>query len=296
MVRAGNGSLIAACLLVVLSACRADPAPDPGATTTTSTPSTSSTPGSDGGDPWAGVTEIPDPRISESSGLARSTRHRGVFYTHNDRGSSADVFAIDSSGTRAVLHLDVRATDWEDIATTPDGRVWVADTGDNDLVRPSVSILVFEEPDLLTSTTVPFTTYSLVYPDGPQDAEALLVDPRDSRVYVVTKSPDGGSVYAAPEQLDDRGPHRLELVADAPLGVSGGDFSPDGSLVALRNQGRAFFATRLGEEYVALGLPRMPQGESLTFTDDGSAVFVGSEGVHSEILRVPIPARRLGLS
>jgi hypothetical protein len=293
-------ALTAASLLVVLSACHADPVPSPTATATTSTPSTSTstTPGSSGpgGDPWAGVTEILDPRISESSGLARSTRHRGVFYTHNDRGASSDVFAIDSTGTRAVLHLDVRATDWEDIATTPDGRVWVADTGDNDLVRPSVSILVFEEPDLLTSTTVPFTTYTLVYPNGPQDAEALLVDPRDTRVYVATKSPDGGSVYAAPEQLDDQGPNSLELVADAPVGVSGGDFSPDGSLVALRNQGRAFFATRLGEEYVALGLPRMPQGESLTFTVDGSAVFVGSEGVHSEILRVPVPARRLGLS
>ena len=55
-----------------------------------------------------------DPRITESSGLAASSRS-GIVFTHNDSGDSARFFAVDDAGrTRTTYALpDVQARDWE---------------------------------------------------------------------------------------------------------------------------------------------------------------------------------------
>ena len=234
--------------------------------------------------------------MTESSGLTRSYAHPGVLYTHNDRGGLANLFALDASGTRAVLTLDVLAVDWEDIASTPDGKIWVGDIGDNERTRESIQVMEVDEPEVLVSDEVPSTTYQLRYPDGPHDAEALLVDPRDNRVYVVTKEPDVGRVYAAPTTLDAQGSNVLEYVGKAPLNVTGGEFSPDGELVVLRNQGRAFFYSELGGTPTEVTLPRQPQGESITFTADARHVIVGSEGVVSVLECVATPRQFQGAS
>jgi hypothetical protein len=234
--------------------------------------------------------EMTDPRITESSGLTRSTVHPGVLYTHNDAGGTPSVFAVDGSGTRAVLRVAVPAAiDWEDIASTPDGRLWIADTGDNELLRESVQLIVIQEPEVLVTSTVPATTYQLRYPDGPQDAEALLVDPDSDRVYLVTKDDEEGRVYQAPAELDENAVNVLREVGTAPPAISGGDFSPDGSLVVLRNQAKAYFSTAPGGDTTELDLPSQEQGESITFTADGDYVVMGSEGVSSTILCMPTP-------
>jgi hypothetical protein len=233
--------------------------------------------------------EVNDPRIDEASGLARSHRYPGVLYLHNDKASS-EVFAVDQSGTRAVLRLDVpMSIDWEDIASTPDGRVWVGDIGDNDENRTSISVVVFEEPDILTSETLPTTTFRLRYPDGPHNAEALLVQPSTDRVFVVSKEAEGAQIYAAPEKLTSTGVNTLRAVSPAPETVTSGDFAPDGRTFVLRNYGRAFYYSRLGAEPVVQRLPKQEQGEGITFDQDGSHVLLDSEGEGTPILRVPVP-------
>lgn len=256
------------------------PQPDLSSTSPAVTPSASPT-------TWV----LDDPRITESSGIARSQLHPGVIYTHNDRGNEAELFAIDANGILAVLRLDVPGTDWEDIATTSDKQIWIGDIGDNELRRSSVSVAVVDEPDLLVSAAVPSTTYRFAYPNSqPRNAEALLVDPRDDRLYIVTKSQLVGQVFRAPEELDATGVNQLELVGKAPPNITAGDFSPDGETVVLRNQGRAFFYRRLGGKDVQVTLPKQRQGESVTFTADGRHVLVGSEGAQSELIRVKTPS------
>ena len=161
--------------------------------------------------------EIDDPRIDESSGLARSREHPGVLYTHNDAGNGPDLYAVDHDGTRAVITVeDAEALDWEDMASTRDGRLWIGDIGDREGVRSTISVSVVPEPTPLTTTTVAATTYRFTYPDGPHDAEALLIDPRRFRIYVVTKAPDGAGIYVARKQpLTDRA-NMLTRVGDAP--------------------------------------------------------------------------------
>lgn len=232
---------------------------------------------------------LEDPRITESSGIALSHTHPGVLYTHNDRGTPPSLFAVDASGTRAVLDLAVPALDWEDVASTPDGEIWVGDIGDNDGVRDSISVTVVREPEVLVSSVLPSTTYRLRYEDGPHDAEALLVDPRDHRVWVVTKDDGAGRSYVAPVRLDPDRVNVLRYVADAPPGVSGGDFSPDGGSIVLRTQARAYFGRDFRGAAQVVELPSQRQGESVTFTADGRHVLLGSEGSDSSLLCIPVP-------
>lgn len=239
--------------------------------------------------PDGALLTIDDPRVVEASGLARSSRHEGVLYTHNDRGHGPEIFAVDSTGVRAVLTVDVPAIDWEDMAATPDGRLWIGDIGDGEGSRSWVSVSVLEEPAVLATAQLPSTTYRLRYPDGSHDAEALLVHPATNRLYVVTKDQQGGRVYAAPKRLDPDRVNRLTAVAEAPRNVSAGDFAPGGRTLVLRAYGRAFYYRDLGGSPVEQSLPKQRQGESITFTRRGTHVLLGTEGVNSEVLQVPVP-------
>jgi hypothetical protein len=268
-----------------LQAAAPDRAPD------TSSPSASrgATPGPSG--PATGlVLTIYDPRVRESSGLARSPKHPGVLYTHNDRGDTSDLFAVNAIGTPAVLTLrGTTAVDWEDMASTPDGRLWVGDIGDAEETRRSVSVSVVEEPSVLTSTTLPTTTYRFRYPDGRHNAETLLVHPETQRVYIVTKEPEGGAVYAAPQELAAGRTHPLRRMASAPPNVNAGGFSPDGTTLALRSYTYAYFYTELGGPPMRVATPVQRQGESIAFDATGTNVLLGSEGANSKILRMPVP-------
>lgn len=233
---------------------------------------------------------LSDRRITESSGLARSPLHKGVLYTHNDKGSGPELFAVDSSGLRAVITLrGAAAVDWEDVASTPDGRLWVADIGDAEGLRPEISVYTVDEPADLRTSTVAATRYRFRYPDGARNAEALLVHPETFRVYIVSKEPNGGTVYAAPRKLRRNQPQTLRPVREAPPTVTGADFAPDGQAAVLRNYGKAFFYPALDAEPVTTRLPQQMQGESVTFDKDGSHVLVGSEGRRSDVLRLPVP-------
>ena len=68
------------------------------------------------------VAKLADTRIKESSGLARSMRHEGIFWTMNDSGGEPCVFAIDLQGrTRAKVRVaDAVHFDWDDPASRPD--------------------------------------------------------------------------------------------------------------------------------------------------------------------------------
>src|SRR5215208_7158200 len=184
---------------------------------------------------------LEDPRIYESSGLARSRRHQGVLWTHNDSGDEARLFAVGSEGrTLATLTLaGVEARDWEALAAGRDDRgrpaLFVGDIGDNQGVWPEVAVYRVTEPARLGDATVPAVRYRLRYADGPHNAEALLVDPRSNRLYVATKEPDGGGLYLAPARLRTDQPNVLHRVARVPPLVTDGAFAPDGRSFVLRD-------------------------------------------------------------
>ena len=106
----------------------------------------------------------------------------------------------------------------------------------------------FDEPAVAASTNgsgcppaaeqaVTAASYRLRFEDGPHDAETLLVDPRTSQVFIITKSFTAGALYAAPNPLKTGDVNVLRKVADvgAPAFATGGDIAPDGKSVAVRN-------------------------------------------------------------
>ncbi|WP_235736313.1 hypothetical protein [Nocardioides alcanivorans] len=131
--------------------------------------------------------------------------------------------------------------------------------------------------------------YEFVYPDGPRDAEALAVDPGTGRLHLVSKGVFGGTVYRAPKHLDAEGPNELEAVAEAPGLVTDAAWTPDGTRLLVRNYGQLVALAAPGfEEAGRMILPAQQQGEGLAVDPTGE-IFVSSEGVDSDVLRILLP-------
>ncbi|BFV55145.1 hypothetical protein KCMC57_up02490 [Kitasatospora sp. CMC57] len=237
---------------------------------------------------------VQDARITESSGLAASHRHPGVYWTHNDSDDGPYVFAVDSQG-RTVATVTLRGVtlrDAEAIALGPDNQLYLADIGDNFNGKwPEVWIYRFAEPAQLGDQTVQATRYRVRYADGPRDAEALLVHPVTGRVYIASKSDkDQGHLYQGPETLSTTAVNTFTGIADVPW-VTDGGFSPDGTEVVLRG----YFWAKLYDwkdgnitAPRSVSVPFQRQGESVTFAADGGSLLFGSEGKQSEVWRVPL--------
>lgn len=254
------------------------------------------------------------PGLLEASGLTASVLHPGIVWVVEDSGEPV-VRSFDQTGTQVASVLfrasDVFAGDNRDteaLAMGPGPTLWSADIGDNNAVRETVLVHTTPEPVELADHEVTATSYRFTFPDGPRDAEAFLVDPVDGRAYVGTKSLGGGGWYAAPVTLTAGDTHPLTRVQGLGAWVTDGAFSPDGSTVALRSGGfpgggggeatlydvgRAPGEPATLTERGTVPLPDQEQGESLTFTADGTTLLTGSEGTTEPIWAVPIPAELL---
>lgn len=269
------------------------------------------------------VVVLKDDRIKESSGIALGVKDQAVFWTLNDSGGEPCVFAIDRQGrTRAKVRLRNAANfDWEDLSSFRDsqGKAWlfVGDIGDNLRLRPTVQIYRVEEPPLPplnkasheTETETP-TVYHLSYPDGPRNAEAMLVHPKTGRLYLISKDDDGHSgVYAAPETLrSDQAMLMdkiavLEFPATARMGkrpkdasqVTAACFSPDGTRVVIATY-TYLHEWRLKEgETLAQALDRpaeimkpvvLPQLEAVCYDPDNRSLWLISERLPTPLYRI----------
>ncbi|MFD3664456.1 WD40 repeat domain-containing protein [Streptomyces sp. NPDC058659] len=236
---------------------------------------------------------ISDPRITESSGLAASRAHPGIYWTHNDQDAPL-IYGIDSRTGETVATLTMEGVgtprDMEAIAVGPDGDIYVGDIGDNlDGSWDHVWIYRFPEPKALKDQKVSAKQYVVKYADGPRNAEALMVHPKTGRVYIASKNQDGGGLYAGPERLSSSGTNTFRRV-DEVSWVTDGAFSPDGERLVLRGyfgaKEHAWKDGRLGDGGTGVGAPFQGQAESVTYTTDGSAFMFGSEGVNSKVVRV----------
>lgn len=102
---------------------------------------------------------IQDSLIAESSALQRSRRLPGVFWTLNDSGDEARLFAIDSTG--ATIHPawienypglrlpNAQNLDWEDLAQDDEGNLLIGAFGNNSNARRDLGFYVLPEPNPL---------------------------------------------------------------------------------------------------------------------------------------------------
>ena len=245
--------------------------------------------------------------VRESSGLAVSRAHAGVFWTHNDSGDEPRLYALDASAG-LVATIDVggaEARDWEALDVgpcpgAPGGQAWclyVADTGDNGRERDHVTVYVVPEPDPSEAAgrVEALGSIRLRYDSGRYDAEALAVTPageivlatkgRAPRMWVFRIEPGAAAAALASGEVITVGPGvALPIEPDFGLGrwLTGGTIDREGTILALRTYTEVYFyAWPMGETPLEaaptcfLGLIE-PNGEAIAFTNDGR-LFLSSE-------------------
>jgi hypothetical protein len=186
------------------------------------------------------VGHIDAPEIPESSGIVASRKYPGIFWTHNDSGNPAQVFAIDRTGKLiASFSVAAKNIDWEDIAVDEEGHLYLADIGDNNCKRYEIQVYRVDEPaphaakgkrDALRVDT----TWRLKYPAKPADAESLFL--LGGNGYLISKFLDGRPAGLYRFSLTPSAkPVTLEKVLDLPIRapVTAADLSRDGKWLAV---------------------------------------------------------------
>jgi hypothetical protein len=234
-----------------------------------------------------------DPRIVESSGLARSRYVRGQLWTHNDSGGGPYLYHIATNGATVGRFrvAGAPARDWEAMASAKrrgTSYLFVGDIGDNASKRSSILVHRVREPRAgATSGTLTPKTYEFRYPDGAHNAETLMVKPKSMRIFIVTKTRQGpGGIYVAPKKPSRTHVNVLRKVGSAPTGMPDGVFLDRRSFV-LRGYVNGWYYSRIGASPVLFRMPL--KGESVTRGWNRHYVLVGAEGRNSQIWRVPLP-------
>ncbi|MDO0927187.1 WD40 repeat domain-containing protein [Streptomyces sp. TG1A-8] len=245
---------------------------------------------------------IKDPRITESSGLAASHLHPGVYWTHNDSDDGPYLYAVDSATGKTVATVTLRGIgsprDVEAVSIGPGNQIYVGDIGDNLGGKwPYVWIYRLPEPKVLEDQAVTAVQYVVKYADGARDAESLVVHPKTGRVYIIDKNQDGGHLYQGPAHLSASGANVFEPVAPVDLWATDAAFSPDGRQLAVRGYfGGVYYGFDGGriKREGRLDVPLQGQGESLTYSADGTRLMYGSEGADSSVQAEDAPGRSSG--
>ncbi len=265
------------------------------------------------------VGAIKTAEINESSGFAASLCQPNVFWTHNDSGDGAYLFALDKTGeTLGVWKVEnAKNKDWEDLATLkkPNGEcfLYIGDIGDNESKRDDITVYLVEEPNVSgadrTSSrknprvTRPAEAIKIEYPNGRFNAETLIVHPQTGDLYILTKRfQDAAAVYKLPKNYSFDKVNRLEKIADftvpsIPFGLlTGGGIAPDGKRVIIADylaayelilpEGAKNFDEIWREKPLRVELGEREQGEAITYSADGTAIYATSEKKNSPIIEV----------
>src|SRR3569833_2877109 len=131
--------------------------------------------------------------LDEISGIAASGVNEDIYYVHNDSGDTSRFFAIKPNGkliSTIFFKGDKKepqgVADCEDIAVGPGpdsnkNYVYIGDIGDNSVDRKYITVYRFAEQtswaDINSIHNAMPVPVHFKYPDGPKDAETLMIDP-----------------------------------------------------------------------------------------------------------------------
>jgi hypothetical protein len=217
--------------------------------------------------------------LVENSAATLSHTQPGVFFSVNDSGNDALLFALDTTGAdRGVWRVaGAMNIDWEAASvgpcslgfhtdsslTSPSECVYIGDVGDNQSERPTRTIYQVIEPTAQSAGfngSVDATRLTYRYADGPHDVEAMYVAPngdtflltkrrlvganglpRPSLVFEIPASAWGTDSIVTAQVVDS-----LPIVpGSAPMRqVTDAALSPDGRHLAVRTYAQIYvFAT-----------------------------------------------------
>ena len=259
---------------------------------------------------------LPD-ELRESSGLAISRTQPGILWSHNDSGDGPNLYAVDMSGKLLAKFrmANALARDWEDIAAGPcpdemaktvppkSECLYIADTGDNDQVRPEVTIYIVVEPRVgdpgAQARPLTARSFHYRYPDKPTDAEALAVLPNRD-LTIVSKGRNGTidffsiSAETVARAIASGETVTARLVGDTGIKpeprtgqlVTAAAISPDGMTLAVRTYYEVYFFRLVNDggqiRWRDLQRPcslgdAEPQGEGVDFLDANTLLLTSEQ-------------------
>lgn len=249
----------------------------PPETTTTPLPQTPITPPA----PAAGlVTTVRVGSLTEISGMQYAD---GNVFLHNDENNNPQVVLVSLSTGQQVGSYNTAGPNRKDpeaIRAHPDGRIILGDIGDNDNKRSSVKLYV-------VNTAGNGAVYTIKYPFGPTNAEALLIHPVSGELFVATKNGKAVTFGTGPTY----GGTGTQVASGLVSGISDGTFTTDGRYVLFTVAGASVVYVYAYPGWSAVGtiaVPGLPKCEAIT-VESACSFLITTEGKNAPIHRVLIP-------
>ena len=239
------------------------------------------------------IGEITSKRLQEVSGMAQYSQDDNFFWTHNDSGDGARLYLVSKSGNLVCTFTlsNTRAIDWEDMSIqTIDNQKYIVigDIGDNKAERESLTIYRFPEPvwdQRSTSITIDsIQSMRFEYAEGPRDAETLMSIPNSNEIIVLSKRGETNKIYKFP--FEDKASIVVSNLGEVPIKMlTSGDISEDGSILIKNYNNIYLFPSQEDQDIIktlkggwtSVEYVPEPQGESITWDNDGKTFYTTSE-------------------
>ncbi len=266
--------------------------------------------------PIAALTAYADhPELAELSGIVKSKTYQNVYWVHNDSGDKPRIFAINRAAEvlvppesnlldaekpwQGVMINGAKNRDWEDIAIY-DGKIYLADMGNNRNARVDLGIYIFDEPHPLRDTSANSATFiSVRYPDQLKfpatewhfDNEAFFID--DGSLYFLSKHRKGpysftmaaGTKLYRLDSLHTDIQNTLTLVGTHPeiTAATGADLSPNGRKLAILTYTKVWIFEKPTdnknwlEGKMGAVATSLNQAEAITWIDDDTLLITNEQ-------------------
>ncbi|WP_452232395.1 hypothetical protein [Lacinutrix sp. MEBiC02595] len=239
--------------------------------------------------------------LNEVSGTEIAV-HSDLIWMVNDSGNKPILFGLNTKGEiKKELEIEAKNHDWEDLASDPEGNIYIGDFGNNESKRKNLAILKVSASDLQSDTSVEIERISFKYPEQEKfppkkkkryfDCEAFFYS--NNSFYLFTKSRVKGdfgktSLYKIPANA---GMHEAEFLGtysnctDLRCWITAADISPDGTKMVLLNQKSVLLFTNFkGNDFFNGTIKEFPFGyesqkEGISFKDNNT-VYITDEKAH----------------
>jgi len=203
--------------------------------------------------------------IDEASGIADSRAVAGHLWVEQDSGNPPELALLAYNGNllKKIFIQGCNNRDWEDLAVAkgPDANayyVYLADIGDNFLQYDNYYIYRFKEPTISTDTIRMFETLTFKYPDGSNNAEAIIVDNDLKDIYIITKSTVKTNVYKIAYPQTTAATMEARLITSLPFKtVVAAGISADGREIVVKTYAEIYYWKRTGTQTIEDVLKRV---------------------------------------
>jgi len=185
--------------------------------------------------PWQPTGQYTHPDIRESSGIVASRQFAGVYWTLNDSGNPAALYATKLNG-ELIQKIEINGSrnfDWEALGIDDKHQLWIGEIGNNSRLRFDLKVVVVAEPDPFNETEAEvIASYPYRYPNENVDAEGLFIV--EGVPYIVSKERERAVLYRFPALEPDK-KQVLETVGEftGAKFVTGAGVSEDGTRLAV---------------------------------------------------------------